>query len=232
LLELKRLRPLVEEERRRTESARATIESKETRKRLDALEKAAVRFMEEYGEEDEPYRDPGAQVKGSKFREKGFQLSPPFAQIVAGHSQRYRLSVLQEAFPEIEQGATVQVECLTSEISTNKQFTPLEPHAVQEGVLQATWLVKTLDPTPATGLKVRVGPISAEATLEVLESEEARFAHITSLQFSRKRYTIRSVTTRKRIRILAPVALAGSGSYLRDPVTRDGPNVRCPVSAR
>lgn len=223
---LKRLRPLVEEERRRRESERATIESKETRKRLDALEKAAVRFIEEYTEEEEeeePSRDPNARITGSKFRERGFQLSPPFAQVVVGHSQRYSLSVRQDAFPEIEEGASVQIDCLTPEIVTDKKFVPLDPHSVQEGVLRATWLVKALEPTPATGIRMRVGPITAESTLEVLATEEARFRHVKALQFSRKRYSIRSGMTRKRIRLLAPLSSADSSGRLE--VVSDNPNV-------
>ncbi|HUF10161.1 MAG TPA: hypothetical protein VMO47_12615 [Rhodothermales bacterium] len=223
---LKRLRPLVEEERKRRESERATIESAETRKRLDALEKAAGRFMEEFSEEEEeeePSRDPDARITGSKFRERGFQLSPPFAQVVAGHSQRYSLSVLQDAFPEIEEGATVQIDCLTSEITTDRKFVPLDPHSVQDGVLRATWLVKALEPTPATGIRVRVGPITAESTLEVLATEEARFRHVKALQFSRKRYSIRSGMRRKRIRLLAPASMAESSGTLD--VVSDNPNV-------
>ena len=40
----------VEEERKREESERATIESQATRRRLNALEKAATNFLRDFGE--------------------------------------------------------------------------------------------------------------------------------------------------------------------------------------
>ena len=64
------------------------------------------------------------------------------------------------------------MECLTDEIRANRAEVPLEPLAAQDGVLRAAWLVEALKATPATGLKIRVGPIRAESTIAVLASGE------------------------------------------------------------
>lgn len=200
---LKRLRPLVEEERRRAEGQRTELESKATRKRLDKLEQAAMAFMDEH-DEVEVSTDPSDPVAGSHFRERGYSLNPPYTKMVKGQSRRYWLNVHQERFPAVELGQTVQLKALSEEISV-PQFAALEKHAKQDGVLQAVFSVKAQATTPATGLQVRVGPIVADATLEVVESEVDLYADVTELKFKRKRYTVRSDTGRKRVQVLAPI---------------------------
>lgn len=204
---LKRLRPLVEEERRREEKERATIESDATRRRLNTLEKAALKFMRDFGEDGEPARHPDQQATGSQFKERGYALNPPFVQMVLEHSQKFWLTVNQEAFPELEVGATVEVECLTQDLSSEKRFVGLEPHPSQEGVLRAVWNVKAVSATSATGLRARVGPINTESTIEVFETEADKYKHITTLCFSKKRYRISMDGKRKRLRVLAPLDL-------------------------
>ena len=203
------LRPLVEEERTRAERERArSVESRKTRKRLDALEKAANRFMEDFSDEDTS-RDPKGRQTGSRFRIRGYVLSPQYAQYVRGQSFRCWLTVLAEAFPEIGEGETVEVECLTDDLRADRGEVPLEPLDGQEGVLRATWSVKALEATPATGLAVRVGPIEAESTIAVLASEAERYWDLAGLRFERPRYRIRG-GSRRHIRLLAPKELVRS----------------------
>lgn len=205
---LRRLRPLVEEERRREEQERAKIESQTTRKRLDALGKAAVEFMQDFGDDDEPARDPAEGHPGSRFTQRGYALTPPFVQMVAGHSRQFWLTVRQETFPELEVGAPVQIQCFSADISADKCYCGLEPHPTREGWLRAIWTVKALNPTPATGIRVRVGSISDESAVEVLASEAERYRDVSALQFSAKRYSMRTDQKRKVVRILAPIDLA------------------------
>jgi len=202
-----RLRPLVEEERKREEHERARIESNETRKRLDALEKAAFEFMQDFDDFDQTARDPDGRNPHSRFMEKGYSLSPPFIQMVVGQSQLFWLNVQQEIFPELDASSTVQIECLSTEISADKHYCGLEPHPLRQGVLRALWKVKANLATPATGIKVRVGPIIAESIIEVLASEAEKYSHITNFEFSRKHYNISGAKGRKKIRILAPLSL-------------------------
>ena len=203
------LRPLVEEERTREERERArTVESRKTRKRLDALEKAANRFMEDFSDE-EMSRDPKGRAKGSQFQMRGYSLSPQYVQVVREQSFKCWLTVRSEAFPEIREGEPVQVECLTDEIRADATEVALEPVEAQEEVLRAVWSVKALEATPATGLEARVGPIKAESTVAVLDSEAERYLHVEGLQFERKSYRVRG-GSRRSIRLLAPVALARS----------------------
>lgn len=204
---LKRLRPLVEEERIREEHQRATIESDATRKRLDALGKAASRFMQDYGDEEDVSREADALQTGSHFKTRGYVLSPPFVQLVLGHSQRCVLTVNQEVFPELESGASVQLECLSEDVSTNRQFVPLEPHPNQDSVLRAVWSVKADRATSATGLRARVGPVVAECTIEIFAREADRFKDVDCLCFGRKRYRVYTDGSRKRLRVLAPLRL-------------------------
>jgi hypothetical protein len=211
---LRRLRPLVEEERQREEHERASIESATTRKRLNALEAAASKFMEEFAEEDEPARDPDSIDASKSFRERGFALNPPFCQMVQGQSQRFWLNISQKAYPEFEVGATVQVECLSNHIQADRQFCGLEPHPSQEGILRAFWSVQAKLPTPATGLRVRVGQINVESVIEVFATEADRYVDITDLCFAKKRYTVRTNSKRKRVRILAPLALVSTPQRL------------------
>ena len=206
---LAQLRPLVEEERTRAERARArSVESQKTRKRLDALEKAANQFMEDFSDEGAS-RDPKSRQQGSQFQIRGYSLTPRYAQIVRGHSFRCWLTVLTEAFPEIGEGALVEVECLTDELHSDRTQVPMEPLDTQEGVLRATWSVKALEATAATGLAARVGPIEAESTIAVLASEAEKYADVKTLQFERPRYRVRG-GSRRRIRLLAPKELIQS----------------------
>lgn len=203
------LRPLVEEERKREERERArSVESLRTRKRLDALEKAANRFMEDFDDE-EMARDHKGRERGSRFQLRGYSLSPRFAQVVRDQSFKCWLTVRSEAFPEIGEGESVKVECLTDELRADRTEVPLAPVEAQDGVLRATWSVKALEATPATGLEARVGPITAESTIAVLASEAERYADVTGLRFERKSYRIRG-GSRRTIRLLAPVSLARS----------------------
>jgi hypothetical protein len=204
---LKHLRPLVEEERKREEHERAKIESHTTRRRLDALEKAALKFMRDFGEDEEPAREPDSPRPESRFMERGYSLSPPFTQMVVGHSRQFWLTVRQEAYPELEVGSTVQVQCLSPDISADRSYCGLEPHPTRDGVLRAIWKVKALNPTPATGIRVRVNSINDESAVEVLAREADKYTDVTALQFGKNRYRMRTDQKRKAVRILAPVNL-------------------------
>ncbi len=200
---LKRLRPLVEAERKHQESKRAEIESQNTRRRLKALEKEATRFLDRYLTEDETARNPEDKTPDTQLRSKGFSLNPPFAQLVVGHSARFWLNVTQAAFPELSVGDPVALECATAEISCVNRMTPLEPHPSQEGILRALWLVKGEAVTAATEVRVRVASIVATSAIEVIASEQDRYTWVTAVTFDSKRYTIRTGSTR-HVTVLAP----------------------------
>lgn len=203
----KRLRVLVEEERQLEENQRATIESRATRRRLSALEKAATKFMHDYAEDDEEEssRDTGSVETGSKFKIRGYVLSPPYFQLIKGHSRVFALKVNQEVFPELETGATAQIQCLSQEITSNLRFASLEPHPNQPEMLQAIWKIKAEAATPATGVNVQAGPISAEVAIEVFETEADKYKDISNLQFSKKRYRLYTDGRRKKLRVFAPI---------------------------
>ena len=152
---------------------------------------------------------PRGGKKGSRFQLRGYSLSPQYAQVVRGQSFKCWLTVRSEAFPEIGDGDTVEVECLTDELRADRTEVPLSPVEAQDGVLRATWSVRALEATPATGLEARVGPIGAESTIAVLASEAERYAHVIGLQFERRSYRVRG-GSRRSIRLLAPVSLARS----------------------
>jgi hypothetical protein len=200
---LKHLRPLVEEERRQSESQIAKIESDETRRRLRALEKAAAKFMGENKEDQEAPRSADDTVPDSAFERNGFSLNPPYAQIVRGQAVRFWLNVKQQAFRELSVGDLVEISCASQEISASVRFLSLEPHPSREGVLRCLWTVKGEKVTKATAVKARVGAIVSESAVEVFESEQAKFAHILGFQFSRKVYSV-EVDSRKAITLYAP----------------------------
>jgi len=200
---LKRLRPLVEKERRREENTRARIESEKTRKRLRALERAATRFMTEHMEERETSKDPNDAARDSVFREQGYSIQPPFTQLLLGHSKLFWLNVNREAFPEFSAGDTVQIVCATSEISATPRVCSLEAHPGHESTLQCRWKVKGEKATKATAVRACIGQISAESTLEVLAEEKDKYAHVAELCFDRKQYSVRA-GGRRRIMLLAP----------------------------
>jgi hypothetical protein len=204
---LSRLRHLVEEERGREEHERSRIENAETRKRLNALEKAALDFMQDYAEDEEVSRDPDGKNSESRFMERGFALTPPFVQMIVGHSQLFWININQEAFPEIETGSTVQIECLSDDITSDKHYCGLEPHPTRDGVLRAVWKIKAINACSATGVKVRVGRIIAENLIEILQSEADKYKGISTLQFSKKRYSMRTDQKSKRVLLLAPIKL-------------------------
>ena len=210
---LKRLRPLVEQERQRAERERVSVENRATRRRLTALERKATRFMEDFDDDADPSRNAGSATS-RRFRERGYSISPPFAQVVKGHSIRCSLRLRQATFPEIESGATVQVDPLTAEVSTNKRFAALHPHPTTEGVLQARWTLKGLEPTSASGFRVRMGEIDETCLVEVLASEADRYKHVTTFQFQRQRYHLKLGKKAKKLRILAPTSLVSEPSRL------------------
>jgi len=210
---LKRLRPLIEEERRNADKERETIESRATRKRLNALERAATKFLEREGAEDDVARD-GSGTSSRLFQESGYSLSPLFAKIVIGQSIPSTLRVRQKAFPEIEHGRTVHIECLTEEVATDKRFVPIESHPTEDGVLQAAWKLTGVQTTAASGLKVSVGSITEECAVEVLESRADEFKELTGLCFQRPRYRIKIGGPSKRIWILAPLSLVTEATPL------------------
>jgi hypothetical protein len=199
---LKRLRPLVEEERKREASQRAQIENRETRRRLNELEKAATQFMQTHQEEAEDDLDNRLEIDNPK-RSCDVQLSPPFAQMVLGQTRRFSLTVNQSKHPDLAVGSMIQIQCETPEISTNKISCPLELHPSAEGVLRATWEVQAIQVTSATGLVVRTGSIVKNSTIEVLACERDLYADIKNLQFHRKLYRIHKGHP-KRVRLLAP----------------------------
>jgi len=200
---LKRFRPLVEAERKQQEKQRSKIESEHTRKRLNALERAAAKFMEKHVTEEEATLKQDSRKADSVFKKKGFSLNPPFAQILIGHSCHFWLNINQTSFPEFSVGDLVEIACLTKEISSGKAFASLETHPNQEGVLQSKWLVKGESPSRATGVQVRIGRIVTDSTIEVLESERQKYEHIRELCFNRKKYSV--VTGKaKSVKILAP----------------------------
>ena len=84
-------------ERRIADSERTTIESRTTRKRLNALERAATKFFEREGAEDDVSRD-GGGTSTRLFQESGYSLSPKFAKIVIGQSIPCTLRVRQKPF--------------------------------------------------------------------------------------------------------------------------------------
>jgi len=151
---LKRLRPLVEEERQREEHKKATIESAATRKRLDALERAVQQFMDRFDEEEQTSRQESSEEVRSQFMQHGYRLSPPFTQMVTGQRRDFWFSVRQDAFPELQVGSTVQIEDLSTEIESDKRYCGLEQHPTDAGILRAVWKACALRPTTATGIEV------------------------------------------------------------------------------
>lgn len=203
---LKRLRPLVDIERQQAEGQRAQVESKETRKRLDKLEAAASKFLEDKQEDDEATRDPNKGDQSTKLKEKGYTLNPPFAQLVCGHSLKFWLNIRQDAFPEFQVGTDVQIKCLSDEISSSKSICGLEPHPTQDQVLRAVWTVKATKVTSATGIRVRIGSIIEESMIEVFANEADKYKHVTSLQFARKQYRVPTDNKRKTVVLMAPIS--------------------------
>jgi hypothetical protein len=204
---LKLLRPLVENERKQAESQKAKVESRETRKRLDKLESAAAKFMEDNQEDDDVSRDPNKGDQSTRLKERGYSLNPPFAQLVCGHSQKFWLNIRQEAFPEFQVGTDVHIKCLTDDITSSKGTCGLEPHPTQEDVLRSVWTVKALKVTPATGIRVRVGSIVEETVIEVFATEADKYKYVTDLQFARKQYRVSTNNKKKSIVLMAPIAL-------------------------
>jgi hypothetical protein len=200
---VRRLRPLVEEERRRQENERARIESDQTRKRLNALEKTAAEFMRKYSEDADVSREPNGHGSDSQFRLKGYSLNPPFAQIVLGRSARFSLNIRLDAFPEFAAGDIVQVSCVTGEITASVRSAKLEPHPTQDGVIRAVWSVTAEKPTKATGVRATIGSITAESLIEVLAEERDLYTDVNRLCFGCARYSV-VVGRPKAVRVLAP----------------------------
>lgn len=200
---LKRLRPLVEEERQRTEKQQAQIESNDTRKRLNALEKAAARFISENRFTEEASRNADDTVSDSIFEKNGYSLTPPFCQMVVGQSRQFWLNIKQKAFPEFSIGNSVEISCLTNEISASRQFGNLEAHPSRENVLRFVWKVKAEKVTKATAVKVHCGSIVGECAIEIFADEKDQFSDVTALCFNRRKYSI-EIETKKNLWLYAP----------------------------
>ena len=177
---LKRLRPLIEEERQREWNQRTTVETRQTRKRLEALQAAADKFITDNADEDderETDREASSSTRGQRFRELGYTLKLPFAQMVVGQSRECQLSITQESFPEIKSGEhSRKWTSLSRELTTNRVVVPLERDAVQNGRLRARWMIRAVAKTSATGVRATVGPIMADSIIEILGTEAERYA--------------------------------------------------------
>ena len=138
----------------------------------------------------------------SAFKKKGFSLHPEYTDIIVGHSKKYWLSVNQELFPELSPGEMVEIVCLSDEVSC-KKFDRLEKHPSREGILSSVWNVKGEKVTKTTGIKVRVGNISADCVIEVFGSEKEKYSNIDEFGFNHKKYTVK-IEGKKTIKIFAP----------------------------
>jgi hypothetical protein len=207
---LKVLRPLVEEERSRAEGQRAEVENRQTRNRLNKLQEAAAKFMEERQDDEDVSRDPNTTDGTSKLHERGYTLNPPFSQLVVGEKKKFWLNIRQEAFPELSSGSNVQIKCLTDDISSEKSICGLDPHPTQPDILRAVWNIKGEKKSSATGMRVRVGPIIEEVIIEVFESEKEKYEHIQQLMFAKKVYRVPADGKRKTVVLMAPISLVSS----------------------
>lgn len=200
---LRRLRPLVEEERQRAEKQQARIESNDTRKRLNALEKAAAKFISENRFAEEANRNVDDTVSDSIFEKHGYSLTPPFCQMIVGQSRQFWLNIKQEAFPEFSVGDTVEISCLTNEISSSKQFGNLEAHPNRENVLRFVWKIKAEKATKATAVRVRCGSIVSECAIEIFSAEKDKFDDVTSLCFNHRKYSV-EIESKRNFWLYAP----------------------------
>ena len=204
---LKRLRPLVEEERKQAESQKAKVENASTRRRLNELEKAASEFLRDHSAEEDSAADPERQHVSLRVKQKGYSLTPPFAQMIMGESIHFSFIVLQETFPEFDAGSAASIECLSAEIATDTSVCGLEQHPTHAGVLRARFKITARDATPATGVRVRLGQILAESAIEIFATKADRYADINAFGFERRRYSGNCGAKRKKIRLLAPLSM-------------------------
>ncbi len=213
---LPHLERLVEEERTREARQRVgNVESKQTRKRLKRLGKAATRFMNDSSEgEEEISRDGGIEGGQSRFVLDGYTLSPPFARLVLGESRNYQLKVRAEAFAELAHGDAVSVECDSKSIRVRGSGAPLEMVEDRADLLRAKWSVDAVDAVSTTGVVAKVGPIRAEGLIQVFASEAELYAEqysdLDALRFERKEYGVRGGSP-KSVRLLAPLDRAEEG---------------------
>ena len=204
---LKQLRPLVEEERRQAEAQSVAIENKQTRRRLNELELKASEFLRDHAAEDDATSNSDHSAPSLKLKQKGFSLTPPFAQMVVGDLLHCSFQVAQEHFPEFERGTAVAIECLSASVECDSGICIMETHPTRAGILSARFKISAISPTAATGIRVRSGRLLEETMIEVLATAAERYAHVTSLQFERQRYSGTCGTKRKKVRILAPLSL-------------------------
>jgi hypothetical protein len=223
---LSRFRPLVEEEKRREENQRTAIESEDTRKRLDALEKAAIKFMKEFDDDEEPARALETRKAESRFLEKGYSLSPPFAKMVVGDRKTFSFQVSQKAFPEMSAGLKVHVDPFTDDVSIGETEPELVLHETRKDILVARWKVTAIEVSSVTGMAVSTGTISAEALVEVLGSEADRYSDIDDFGFRRKKYRMRTEAKRKRIKLYAPIKMFPEDTNVEVSITGDTFSVR------
>lgn len=198
---LKRLRPLVEEEREREAARRAQVENDQTRRQLDELEKLATKFMEDHQEDEDSRDNPTDQEGGRKLLD--YTLNPPFAQIVVNQRQRFWLNANQEKYPELAVGSTAQLECESEAIGCVRPVCLFEQHPTRQGALRCLWEIIGKQPSKATGIIVRAGAIAADAAIEVLASERDKYADLAMFQFERSRYFAKP-GIRKPVRVIAP----------------------------
>ena len=201
---LKRLRPLVEEERRQR-NERSKVESDETRKRLNALERMANQFMAK--ERMTKWTD--KKRPGLPPRPQACTMNPPFAQMVVGESKQCWLSVRQDAFPGIDAGDSVQIECAAHELRVSDHRIPLESQKDQDGALLARWSIEALKKTSGTELKARVGTISKMSIIKIFGSEGEKYTGIHTLKFQKKKYQI-PAKSNKKIKLFAPLDMVES----------------------
>jgi len=170
---LKRLRPLVENERAREIANLQQVENLETRKKLNKLEQIATKFLQDEQEDyDDDLDNLTTNVTNVRKRVTDYKLSPPYCKMVVGQSQNFSLTVNQDNYPELSKGSAVQIQCESTHVAANRLSCLLESHPADEGILRATWSVTAQHPVSTTGVSISVGAITEQALIEVVATKQ------------------------------------------------------------
>jgi len=214
---LKYLRPLIDEERKNSESGQRQIASKKTKRDLGELGKLCSKFLAENTESLEDTKDPNSIPTGGEYYKHGYQLNPPMAKLVVGDRKGFYLNVIKRHFPEFTTGNEVQIGCSKNSTLNIPKVGYLEDHPKQPGVLRTVFYVEALAATSKCKVTVDIGSINAKSKVEVLSSEAERYAFVNSLCFMHKTNSIPVDTNKKKkkaIELFAPLDIVSSESVV------------------
>jgi len=189
-----RLRRLIEKDKENDSAARRELLSKETRKKLNKLAKAASKFLSEQLEELEDLSEEH-EIDDDFFTKKGVLIYPRYANVAVGQIRPFTLYVSRKLVEA--EGVEVAIASNQPAVSILDSPVRLRDHPRKEDVLLGTFRVR--GEAVSTGICVHTCGDSlprADAYVRVVDNKVEEREFTAALEFEHRRYRVKEGSKR------------------------------------